>query len=287
MVELSSILNCVRGVDYKGINIRYITGVCNEVRLNMEDCIEEMRRFESNKIGYVNDSFDMLHLLGTSGAINKAIFKTFQEHKILYNLEDNYVNIDAMITLCNYYKLGEFGKFLVNVKKEVEKFGIYIGGSRFVSLNKRSITEKNLSDTLSIDAINSYADLNGVTPEEVYVEVCDIIAGVIFGSTMEEVRTRFGLYYEDHLCDSLDQATFDRITFACSVMSYLLKHSNVSYKGMEIFVDMSLRVFDEEYKPSIIHGEYKRKNKTDDDAYLTPLTKNKENEDLEDFKRYM
>lgn len=287
MVELGSILNCVRGMEYKGINIRYITGVCNEVRLNMEDCMEVLRRFEYDRVGYINDSYDMLNLLGDSGSINKAIYKTFQEYKIVYNLEDNYINIESMITLCNYYKMSKFGEFLLFVKNEIDKFGSYLGRNKFVSLNKRSVTEKNLSDTLSIDAITTYADLNGITPEEVYVEVCDIISGIIFDSTMEDVRARYGLYYEDHLCDSLDQTTFDRITFSCTAISYLLKHSNVSYKGMEIFVDMALRVFDEDYKPSVTHGGYKRKNKTDDDAYLTPIKKNKENEELEDFKRYM
>lgn len=288
MIDLKSVLECVRGMNYRGINIRYITGVCNEVRLSMDDCIEVLRRNESGRVGYVNDSYDMLNILGDSGAISKAVYETFQEHKIVYELEDHYINIDSMLKVCDSYKLNEFKKFLVDAKKQINEFGSYIDYTVFMSLDKRKCNDRNLSNTLQLDVIGRYADLNGMASEDVYVEICDIVASIVFGTTMEEIRSRYGLYFEDYLCDSITQFEFDKITFLCSVISYLLKYSDLSLRGVEILADMASRAFITNYKPKEYnYKNFKRTNKSDDDPYLTPLKDKKESEELEDFKRYM
>lgn len=289
MIELRSVLECVRGMDYKGVNIHYVTGVCNEVRLSMDDCIEVLRRYDNGRIGYINDSYDMLDVLGKSGAISKAVYETFQEHKIVYELEDHYINIDSMITVCEFYKINDFKKFLVKAKKQINEFGSYIDHTTFVSLDKRNCNDRNLSNSLYLDVVSRYADINNMVSEDVYVEICDIVAGIVFGCTMEEIRSRYGLYYEDYLCDSISQFEFDKITFICSAITYLLKYSDLSLRGVEILADMASRAFTTNYQPKEYnYKNFRRNNKSEDvDPYLAPLKNKKESEELEDFKRYM
>lgn len=285
MIELNSVLNCVRVMDYKGTPIHYVTDICNEVKLLSGDIVNVLSNNSRQSYGIV----DLFELMVRANLITPAIFNSFQERKIINELSNQYINIDIFIKLCDNYGEKAISKFLTKAKKQINELGLYVGEINYSGYDKRKCSDRNLSSTLSLNAVKSYADLNNMGADEVYVEACNIVSNLVFGKDLHEVRSDYGLYFDDYLCDMMSQTEFDEVSFLCSVISYMLKHSDISFKGMEVFCFMALQSYHQQYKPiNYDYKDFKRNNKNYNDPYLQPLEQEQEKmDDIEDFRRYM
>lgn len=285
MIELNSVLNCVRVMDYKGTPIHYTTDICNEVKISSGDMAKVLS--DNSRTSY--NVVDLFDLMVKANLISPAIFNSFQERKILNEFSNQYINIDVFIKLCDNYGEKAISKFLIKAKNQINEIGLYIGEINYKGYDKRKCSDKNLSSTLSLNAVSSYADLNNMGAEDVYVEVCNIVSNLVFGKDLHEVRSDYGMYFDDYLCDMMTQAEFDEVSFLCSVISYMLKYSDISFKGMEIFCFIALQAYHKHYTPvNYDYRDFKRNTTEYNDPYLQPLQDVQDKmDDLEDFRRYM
>lgn len=303
MLKLEELLTCRRIMNYEGCNIEYTTGL-NEVYVNPSDCLYVIQNMFSNNFGYVNDLRDLVYLLTKHKCLSKVI-ASFDTETLEDYLWFNYINIDIIINLCDKVKCNKFKDFLTNARKVILEFGLYVPEPKMRHYDKNRNTDKNLAETLDLHALSDYAYRTNSYEDNVYIGLANAISRIVFNRDLESIRIYYDMLYEDYVSDYITDYEYDMIAYCCKIATYLLKYSDISIEGMEIFIklalDNAMEEFDNKsYRNRSNFGESqainnifdKAMNNVDYNEYEEPqrrLEKRKQlsDEEIEEFKRYL
>lgn len=306
MIVLNDVLNCERVMSYRGINIRYTSGITPEdTKLSAYDVFYAVKSIGPAKLGYVEDIMDLVNMLEKSGAISKAIALSFEEMKIYDYLTEAYIPIDSVLKITSHYQIESLGKFLADAKKQIGELGCYVQDLVFNVNNKAMNNDQNASSALNLQSVQYYADLNELSFEEAYIEACDVINNIVFGASTENVRMNLNMFSDGFISEHISQREYDEVVLLSKTISYLMQYSNISFEGMGIFCHMVLKGMGGKYKGSNTERtghyayesqpmpvrkkqeiDYEDYNEYDDDPFNIPIKKKKDN-DVENFKKFM
>ena len=231
MLNLVDVLTCKRMMVYDGSALEYTTGLSGEVYLNTQDILHVLQR-ETSTIEYMDD---LLYVLRKYDCITKAMAQ-YEDIVLVNYLYDNNINMDSIVRLTEKLKLHKLNKFLNEAQVNINRFGFYNPFTKFDHYDRRRNQEKNLADTLDMDAIREGAMNLGMYEDQLYVDVAEMISTVVFGENLGDLRARFYMYYEDRLSDYITDFEFDMVAYCCKLVSYMLRYWNVGLYGMEVFI---------------------------------------------------
>ena len=256
MLNLNDVLTCKRIMEYEGCVIEYTTGL-NDVYLNPQDCLYVMKNVHGNHFGYIQDMEDIVYLLKKNKCINKGLIN--YENDILVNyLYSNNINIDMIIKLSEKVNCERFTKFLNKAKTTINKYGLYVPEPKMKHYDRRRNNEMNLAETLNLEDLSIGANRLGIYEDQLYLDVADAVANIVFGNSMENVRMNYDLLYGDYLSNRITDYEYDMIAYCCKVISYLLRYSDIGVYGMEIFTRHALIVAMKEYNKPVERSEGSR-----------------------------
>lgn len=242
-LNLNDVLTCRRVMVYEGSWIEYTTNL-SEVYVNPYDCFKLMVNI--NHFGYLQNLDDLAFLLKKHNLLSKSI-SMYDNDTIAAYLCDNGINIDLIIKLCNKLKSDKLESFLVNAKEVILKYGLYVPEPKMKHYDKRKNNEKNLAETLDMNALDDGAYRMNQYTENVYLDLATSVCHVVFGRDLETLRYEFNMLYEDYLSDYITDYEYDMVAYCCKVASYLLKYSDIGIYGIEVFMKTALEVALEEF----------------------------------------
>lgn len=307
MIRLEDVLGCVRVMNYRGINIRYTSGITAEdTKLSAYDAFYALKAMGTSKIGYIEDVMDLVTMCEKAGVISKAITLSFEEVKIYDYLMDAYISIDSVIAIAKQYRIEKFEKFLVKAKKQIAELGCFVDDIIFNVNDKKRNNDQNASSSLDLQAVESYANLNGMAFEDAYIGACDVINNIVLGDTTENMRLKLNMFTDGFISEYISQREYDEVVLLSKVMSYLMWYSDISFEGMGIFCHMVLKGMSTSYKGSsnertgyfgydepmpVVRRkkpeiDYDKYSEYEDDPFTMPIKKKKDNE-VENFKKFM
>ena len=240
MLNLVDVLTCKRVMVYKGYQIEYTTGLCNEIYVNANDCLNIIQSLNIN----VNYMEDLLYLLRKHNCIGSALSR-YDDSVLLNYLYDNNINIDSIILLSDKVKSSkncDFNKFLKEAKETINKYGLYVPEPKMKHYDRRKNTEKNLAMTLDMNALAEGAYRMGLYEENVYLDLADSIHHIIFKCNLESNRMYFNMSYNDYISDFITDIEYDMIAYCCEIANYLLRYSDIGVYGIEVFMENALNV---------------------------------------------
>lgn len=256
MLNLTDVLKCKRVLNYHGMDLEYTTGLGNEVYLNPQHCLNIIHSLYNKHFGYVQDMEDFVYLLKKFNCLNKCV-ASYDNVIIADYLYYNNISLEIMLKLTGKAKCEKFNKFLKEARDIICKYGVYLPDPAMKHEDKRKNTDRNLSRSMDLSSISEGAYKLGMFEDQLYLEVADIISDIVFGVDMETIRLNYGLYYEDYLSDSITDYEYDMITYCCKVASYLLKYSDMSLYGLNIFIrdalNEALKDYTEPVNKSVIN----------------------------------
>lgn len=295
MLNLVDVLTCRRVMVYKGQEIEYTTGLCNEVYLNAEHCLNLVQNLNVN-VCYMED---LVYLLRKHNILGNAISK-YDDIVIINYLYDNNINIDAMIKLTEKVKsskTSDLNNFLKEAKETINKFGLYLPEPKMKHYDRRKNTEKNLADNLDMNAISESAFRSNMYEDNLYVDLADSIHQIIFRCGLESNREYFNMTYDDYISDYINDVEYDMIAYCCTVANYLMKYSDIGVYGIEVFMENALKVAMEgknvnvgigRSETSVIQNIFENAGYGyEDEGQVRRRRNNLSDEEIEEFKRYM
>lgn len=245
MLKLEEVLTCRRMINYEGFGLEYTTGL-TDVFVNASDCVAIIQNKFTNNFGYVNDLKDIVYLLKKHKCLSKAM-EIYDDETLEDYLWFNHINIDIMIKLCEKVKCDRFKSFLTNVKDVVNKYGLYVPEPKMKHYDKNRNTDKNLAETLDLNAVAEYAYRTGNYEDNVYIELAHAISRIIFDRSIDDIRMYYDMLYEDYVSDYITDFEYDMMAYCCKVASYLLMYSDISIPGMEVLIKGMLDVALEDF----------------------------------------
>ena len=308
MIILEDVLGCERVMNYRGMNIRYTSGITAEdTKVSAYDAFYALKAYGTSKVGYVEDIMDLVTMCEKAGVISKAIKLSFEEVKIYDYLMDAYISIDSVIAIAKQYKIDNFEKFLVKAKKQIAELGCFVDDINFNVNDKKKNNDQNASSALDLQAVEAYANLNGMSFEDAYIGACDVINNIVLGDNTENMRLKLNMFTDGFISEYITQREYDEVVLLSKVMSYLMWYSDISFEGMGIFCHMVLKGMSDSYRGGYTdrtrHYSYDepmpviRKNQEidyndkyseydDEDPFTMPIKKKKDT-DVENFKKFM
>ena len=298
MLNLNDVLNCRRVMVYRNQEIEYTTGLCNEVYLNTEQCLNLVQGLNIN----VNYMEDFLYMLRKHNCIGKSV-SMFDDNVLINYLYDNNINIDSMILLTEKVKsskVHDLNKFLKEAKETINKYGIYVPEPKMKHWERRKNTEKNLAMNLDMNALSDAAYRSNVYDDNFYLELADSIHNIVFKCSLESNRIYFNMMYEDYVSDYITDEEYDMIAYCCEVANYLMKYSDIGVYGLEVFMENALNVAMEGKHPVARNvgrsesnvmqelfdkADYNLRNNEDD--YKVRRRTNISDEEVEEFRKYI
>lgn len=244
-LNLVDVLTCKRVMDYQGICIEYTTGL-DEVYVKVYDCYNVMINVKGDNFGYMQSIDDLAFLLKKHKCLGKSLM-LFDDVTIADYLYENNINIDVMIKLCERMKCNKFKTFLINAKETILKYGLYVPEPKMKHYDKRLNNEKNLAETLDMNALDEGAYKMNQYADNVYLDLANSICYIVFNMDLESLRYRFNMLYEDYLSDFMNDYEYDMVAYCCYVASYLLRYSDIGIFGIEVFVKNALEVALEDF----------------------------------------
>lgn len=235
MLNLADVLNCKRVLNYHGMDIEYTTGLGNEVYLNPQHCLNIIQSMYSKNFGYVQDMEDFVYLLKKFNCLNKCV-ASYDNVIVANYLYYNNISLESMLKLTGKAKCEQFNKFLKEARDIICKYGIYLPDPTMKRVDKRKNNDRNLAESMDLSALTEGAYKLGMFEDQLYLDIANIISDIVFGVDIETVRMNYGLYYEDYLSDSITDYEYDMVYYCCKVASYLLKYSDISLYGINIFI---------------------------------------------------
>lgn len=243
-VNLKDILECKRIMNYGNVVIEYTTGL-DAVYVNANDILFVMQNIH-NEFGYVQSLEDLVYVLDKNNCLSKSM-SAYDHITIADYLFNNHINIDMIIKLADKVKCNKFKQFLVEAKDIINKYGVYVPEPKMKHYDKRRNTEKNLAETLDMNALDDGAYRMNQYTENVYLDLATSICHVVFGRDLESLRYQFNMLYEDYLSYYMTDFEYDMVAYCCKVASYLLKYSDIGIYGIEVFMKTALEVALEEF----------------------------------------
>ena len=300
-VNLKDVLECKRIMTYGNVVIEYTTDL-NSVYVNANDILFVMQNVH-NEFGYVQTLEDLVYVLDKNHCLSKAM--SYYDHITIADyLYGNPIDIDMIIKVSEKVKCNKFKQFLVEAKDIINKYGVYVPEPKMKHYERRNNNERNLAVTFDLNALPEAAYKLGMYEDNLYVEIANMISGIVFNNDIESVRYNLNMLYEDYLSDYITDYEYDMIAYCCRVVSYLMKYSDIGIYGMEVFtrgaLDVALRDFDK--------NKYKNKERTDsvvENIFDRATYRNNDNEleynenevmykkkhltdkEIEDFKKYL
>ena len=190
-------------------------------------------------------------------------------------------------------------------KNIIIKYGLYVPEPKMRHYDKNRNTDKNLAETLDLHALSDYAYRTNYYEDNIYIGLANAISRIVFNRDLESIRIYYDMLYEDYVSDYITDYEYDMIAYCCKIATYLLKYSDISIEGMEIFIKLALDNAMEEFdnKSYINRSNFgesqainnifdKAMNNVDYNEYEEPqrkLEKRKHlsDEEIEEFKRYL
>ena len=244
-LNLNDVLTCRRVMDYNGMLIEYTTGL-DEVYVSANDCLNVMINSRADNFGYIQTIDDMAFMLKKHKCLSKVMLN-LDDVTIADYLFNNKMNIDLMIKLCEKMKCNKFKTFLTEAKNTILKYSLYVPEPKMKHYDKRTNSEKNLADTLDMNALDEGAYRMNQYTENVYIDLASSICNVVFGRDLESLRYQFNMLFDDYLSDYITDYEYDMVAYCCKVASYLLKYSDIGIFGIEVFMKLALDVALEDF----------------------------------------
>ena len=246
-VNLKDVLECKRMMNYGDIVIEYTTDL-DAVYVNANDILFVMQN-SHNEFGYVQSLEDLVYLLEKHGCLSRSL-SAYDHVTIADYLYNNHMNIDMVIKLADKCKANKFKQFLVEAKDTINKYGLYVPDPKMKHYNRRNNNERNLSDTVDLQAVADGAYKLGLYTDNAYIAIADTVTSIVFNMDLETLRCSLNMLYDDFVSDYISDYDFDMVAYCCKVMSYLLKYSDLGLEGLEVFTKAALEIAASEYDGS-------------------------------------
>jgi hypothetical protein len=245
--NLNDVLSCKRVMDYKGISIEYTTDL-DGVKVDPYAILAIMQNVH-REFGHLKSIDDLAYVLTKHGCLPRSL-SVYDNTIIADYIHEHKISIDVFIRLCDKFKSNTFKGFLMGAKDVINKYGIYVPDPKMKHYNRRNNNERNLADTLDLQAVADGAYKLGLYTDNAYIAIADTITSIVFNMDLETLRCSLNMLYDDFVSDCISDYDFDMVAYCCKVMSYLLKYSDLGLEGLEVFTKAALEIAASEYDGS-------------------------------------
>lgn len=223
--SLKDLCESVKIMDFRDFKIAYITDITSgDVFLSIVDIFSIMESLYPNKIGRIEDDFDLIALMDNSKILSPWL-KGYESDIIDY-IQTKPVHIDKVIQMCKHYRITDLVEFLEKAKKQINELGIYIGDiPKF--FNKSKNRDLNLCEVLDYNMVMELSNQDPYWQNDgVYYDICDSIYIVVFGDILDNLRYNKNLYSNDIVSNYITDEEYVELCWVCQVYKYLLKNRN-------------------------------------------------------------